>query len=37
MIKVLVVDETVRQDKIKGAGFEVSTRIHLKACNPGCP
>jgi hypothetical protein len=35
--KVLVVDETVRQDKVKGAGFEVSTRVHLKACNPGCP
>lgn len=35
--KVLVVDETVRQDKIKGAGFEVSTRVHLKACNPDCP
>jgi hypothetical protein len=34
---VLLVDQTVRQDKIKGNGFEVSTRVHVKACNPSCP
>lgn len=34
--KTLVVDETVEQDKVKGNGFIVTTRVRIKACNPGC-